>query len=99
MLLKDLVRFIPRPLVCGLRAAQILLQKRGQTRRDTEGNCTDANGKPTLWMTYSSIDFLDSYDFSDLPFLSMVAAVLLCVGKKSVKQLYRLSIMPLGLKK
>lgn len=65
MLLKDLVRFIPRPLVCGLRAAQILLQKRGQTGRDTEGNCTDANGKPTLWMTYSSIDFLDSYDFSE----------------------------------
>ena len=64
-MLKKLIRYVPRPIICGLRAAWILLRQRGQTHKNSEGNCVDAYGNPTLWMTYSSIDFLESYDLSD----------------------------------
>lgn len=47
-----------------LRAAWILVRLRGQTRRDADGNCVDAQGNPIPWMTYPSIDFLDSFDLS-----------------------------------
>lgn len=59
-----LSRLLPRTLVCGLRAAWIQVHQRGQTRRDADGNCIDAEGNPIPWMTYPSIDFLDSFDLS-----------------------------------
>ena len=64
MLFRKIRSFIPRKLVCGVRAAHILLNLRGQTRTDRNGNCTDAKGDPVLWMTYSAIDFLESLDLS-----------------------------------
>ena len=64
MMLKQIVQYLPRFLVCGLRAAHIHINLRGQTRRDADGNCIDANGNPIPWMTYSAIDFLLSYDLS-----------------------------------
>ena len=59
-----LSRLLPRTLVCGLRAAWIQVHQRGQTRRGADGNCIDAEGNPIPWMTYPSIDFLDSFDLS-----------------------------------
>lgn len=64
IVIKKLVRYIPRPLLCGARAAKILLRDYGQTRRNELGNCIDGQGKPIPWMTYPAIDFLKSYDLS-----------------------------------
>jgi len=36
---QNIIKHIPRPIVCGLRTAWILVAKRGQTRRDSDGNC------------------------------------------------------------
>lgn len=63
-MIKKIVKFVPRPLICGLRAAKILLMGYGQTRRNALGNCIDGQGNPIPWMTYSAIDFLKSYDLS-----------------------------------
>lgn len=63
-MLKKFASFIPRPLVCGLRGAYILLRQRGQTKRDLLGNCVDSEGNPIPWMTYPAIDFLGSYNLS-----------------------------------
>lgn len=63
-MLKTLSKYMPRSIICGLRAAKILLIEHGQTRRNGFGNCIDAQGKPIPWMTYPAIDFLKSYDLS-----------------------------------
>jgi hypothetical protein len=63
-ILKRLFKYAPRPLLCGLRTAWILVAKRGQTKRDKDGNCIDAEGNPIPWMTYSAIDFLSNLDLS-----------------------------------
>ncbi|NVO13646.1 MAG: SAM-dependent methyltransferase [Rhodoplanes sp.] len=60
--MSNVLKFLPRFLVCGLRAAWILVHRRGQTRRDADGNCVDAQGEPLPWLTYPAIDFLDSLE-------------------------------------
>jgi len=63
-MISKVIKYIQRPLICGLRAAKILLSGHGQTRKDRLGNCIDANGCPIPWMTYSAIEFLRGYDLS-----------------------------------
>lgn len=64
MLSRKIRSFLPRKLICGARAAHILLHLRGQTHTNRDGNCVDAKGDPILWMTYPAIDFLESLDLS-----------------------------------
>lgn len=63
--IKDVARkILPRQVVCGLRAAKILLRDHGQTKRNAIGICTDSGGNPIPWMTYPVIAFFESYDLS-----------------------------------
>jgi hypothetical protein len=62
---KMIMRFIPRAIICGLRAIWINLVLRGQTRQSKDGICLDAKGGAVPWMTYPVIDFLLNLDLSE----------------------------------
>jgi hypothetical protein len=63
-IISTITKFMPRFIVCGLRGAYILVSKRGQTKRDQDGNCVDAEGKSLPWLTYPIIDYLNNLDLS-----------------------------------